>query len=142
MHDMGVDPKKEVRHEYGRITQGAKTLAKELKCPVILMAQLNRKSADRTDKKPTMTDLRESGEIEQKADVIMFLHRDDYYQPASPRRGIVDVILAKGRNIRTGQDVELVNCFSEMRLKELDEWDRPVADDSTIAAFVPKSFKR
>lgn len=141
MHDMGVDPKKEIRHEYGRITQGAKSLAKELGCPVILMAQLNRASANRPSKRPTMTDLRESGEIEQKADVILFLHRDDYYDPKSPRKGIVDVILAKGRNIRTGDDIELVNCFSEMRLKDLDEWDRPELVPENIALYMPRGFK-
>ncbi|URL59601.1 replicative DNA helicase [Luteibacter flocculans] len=141
MHDMGIDEKKEVRHEYGRITQGAKTLAKELGCPVILMAQLNRASAQRPNKRPTMTDLRESGEIEQKADVILFLHRDDYYDPKSPRKGIVDVILAKGRNIRTGDNVELLNCFSEMRLKDLDEWDRPEPIADNIAPYMPRGFK-
>jgi replicative DNA helicase len=141
MHDMGIDEKKEVRHEYGRITQGAKTLAKELGCPVILMAQLNRASATRPNKRPTMTDLRESGEIEQKADVILFLHRDDYYDPKSPRKGIVDVILAKGRNIRTGEDVELLNCFHQMRLNDLDEWDRPEPVDERIARYMPRGFK-
>lgn len=141
MHDMGIDEKKEVRHEYGRITQGAKTLAKELGCPVILMAQLNRAAATRPNKRPTMTDLRESGEIEQKADVILFLHRDEYYDPKSPRKGIVDVILAKGRNIRTGDDVELLNCFSQMRLDDLDEWDRPAPPDERLAPYMPKGFK-
>jgi replicative DNA helicase len=141
MHDMGIDEKKEVRHEYGRITQGAKTLAKELGCAVILMAQLNRAAANRPNKRPTMTDLRESGEIEQKADVILFLHRDEYYDPKSPRKGIVDVILAKGRNIKTGEVVELVNCFSEMRLRDCDEWDRPEPVDERLAPYMPKGFK-
>lgn len=139
MHDMGIDPRKEVRHEYGRITQGAKTLAKELGCAVILMAQLNRKADGK--EKPKMTDLRESGEIEQKADVIMFLHRDDYYDPKTQRRGIVDVILAKGRNIRTGQDIELSNQFAQMRLGEMDEWEIPY-DEPESNNWEPKSVHR
>lgn len=118
MHDMALDPKRETRHEYGRIAQGAKTLAKELRCPVVLLAQLNRAVASRNDKRPTMTDLRESGEIEQKADVILFLHREDYYHSDTHLRGVVEVIPAKGRNIRTGQTIHLENTFSEMRMQD------------------------
>jgi replicative DNA helicase len=120
MHDMGTDAKREVRHEYGRIAQGAKTLAKELRCPVILLAQLNRSIAGRADKRPTMTDLRESGEIEQKADVILFLHREDYYDRDTHLQGVVEVIPAKGRNIRTGKPIALQNTFSEMRMQDWD----------------------
>lgn len=118
MHDMSIDTKREVRHEYGRIAQGAKTLAKELMCPVILLAQLNRSIAGRADKRPTMTDLRESGEIEQKADVILFLHREDYYDPDTHLQGVVEVIPAKGRNIRAGKSIALQNIFSEMRMED------------------------
>ncbi len=122
MHDMQLDPSREVRHEYGRITQGAKTLAKEFRCPVVLLAQLNRASANRGDKRPTMTDLRESGEIEQKADVILFLHREDYYTPGTHLKGLVEVIVAKGRSIRTGGTIDLRNVFSEMRM---EGWEGP-----------------
>ena len=118
MHDMGIDTRREVRHEYGRIAQGAKTLAKELMCPVILLAQLNRAVAGRVDKRPTMTDLRESGEIEQKADVILFLHREDYYDRNTHLQDVVEVIPAKGRNIRAGNPIALQNVFSEMRMKD------------------------
>ena len=122
MHDMSVDPK-QARFDYGLIAQGAKTLAKELHCPVVLLAQLNRSLASRTDKHPTMTDLRESGEIEQKADVILFLHREDYYDENTHLRGLVEVIPAKGRNIRTGGKIALQNVFSEMRLQDwIGEW--------------------
>lgn len=139
MHDMQLDPDREVRHEYGRITQGAKTLAKEFKCPVILLAQLNRASANRADKRPTMTDLRESGEIEQKADVILFLHREDYYDQATHLKGLVEVLVAKGRNIRTGNTVDLRNVFSEMRL---DNWEgqRPVPSDSNYKPKPKRGF--
>lgn len=120
LHDMHTDPKLEVRHEYGRITQGAKTLAKEMNCPVMLFAQLSRKLADRGDKRPTLTDLRESGEIEQKADVVLFLHREDYYDKESHMRGIVEVIPAKGRNIRIDKTIHLSNRFDRMRLDDFD----------------------
>jgi len=116
MHDMLIDPAK-ARFDYGVITQMGKTMAKEFGCPVILLAQLNRASSSRADKRPTMTDLRESGEIEQKADVILFLHREDYYQP-NEMKGVVEVIPAKGRNIRTGKTIYLENTFSEMRLQD------------------------
>jgi replicative DNA helicase len=141
MHDMGISDKREARFEYGRICQGAKTLAKELNCPVILMAQLNRGSAQRADKRPTMTDLRESGEIEQKADVILFLHREDYYDPKK-KRGIVEVILAKGRNIKTGEVVELENCFSQMRLKDHAEgYDYTEEGPIDISRYIPNGFR-
>ncbi len=129
MHDMGIDRKAEQRHELGRIAQGAKTLAKELSCPVILLAQLNRALSARADKRPTLTDLRESGEIEQKADVVLFLHREDYYDRDSYMRGVVEVIPAKGRNIRLdGGSILLHNVFSEMRMAD---WvgPRPVQPD-------------
>lgn len=140
MHDMRLDPKAEVRHEYGRITQGCKTLAKELKCPVLLLAQLNRAVATRSDKRPTMTDLRESGEIEQKADVVLFLHREDYYDEHTHLRGIVEVIPAKGRNIRTGHAIDLQNTFSEMRLQD---WmgPRPVPAESNFRPTPRRGFK-
>lgn len=124
MHDMGTDPKAEVRHEYGRIAQGAKTLAKELNCPVVLLAQLNRNLSSRGDKRPQLTDLRESGEIEQKADVILFLHREDYYGDTH-LKGVVELIPAKGRNIRIGETVHLANRFDRMRL---DDWDGPLPE--------------
>lgn len=122
MHDMAIDPK-QARFEYGQIAQDGKTLAKEFKCPVVLLAQLNRSVAGRTDKHPTMTDLRESGEIEQKGDVILFLHREDYYDKNTHMKGIVEVIPAKGRNIKTGETILLKNIFSEMRMGDwLDGW--------------------
>lgn len=139
MHDMQLDPSREVRHEYGRIAQGAKTLAKEFKCPVVLLAQLNRAAANRADKRPTMTDLRESGEIEQKADVILFVHREDYYDPKTHLKGLVEVIVAKGRNIRTGGTIDLRNVFSEMRM---DNWDglRPAPSESDYKPKPRKGF--
>jgi replicative DNA helicase len=126
MHDMALDKKAEQRHEYGRIAQGAKTLAKELRCPVILLAQLNRAAANRSDKRPTLTDLRESGEIEQKADVVLFLHREDYYNKDTSMKGVVEVIPGKGRNLRLADTIILENIFSEMRMAD---WIGPVPID-------------
>jgi len=78
-------------------TRGLKLLAKELDCPVIAVAQLNRGPEQRVDKRPQLSDLRESGAIEQDADVVILLHREDYYDSESPRAGEVDFIVAKHR---------------------------------------------
>jgi replicative DNA helicase len=86
------------QQEVADISRGLKLLAKELAVPVVAVAQLNRNPEGRTEKRPQLSDLRDSGGIEQDADIVIFVHRDDYYDKESPRAGEADFIVAKHRN--------------------------------------------
>ena len=95
------------QQEISEISRALKVLARELDVPIIALSQLSRAVEARQDHKPMLSDLRESGAIEQDADVVMFLYRDEYYNPDTEKKNLAEVIVAKQRNGSTGS-VELV----------------------------------
>lgn len=115
-----LEPKKNqtISHCVGEFTAALKELAKELQCPIILLCQLNREVEKRADRRPMISDLRESGSIEQDADNIVFLYRDDYYNKQSDRKGWLEAIFAKQRDGATGT----ANVGFEAEFVRL--WDR------------------
>jgi replicative DNA helicase len=103
--------------ELGQISRALKALARELRVPVIALSQLSRAVEQRTPHIPQLSDLRESGALEQDADVVLFIYRDEKYNPDTDKKGVADIIVAKHRNGPTGQ-VQLL--FLERTTKFLD----------------------
>ena len=111
---MEVEGNNESRQqEIAKISRSLKILAKELNCPVVALSQLSRAPEQRADHRPMLSDLRESGSIEQDADIVMFLYRDEYYNPDTESKNIGEVIVSKNRHGETGT-IELV-WFGEVQ---------------------------
>lgn len=120
--------------EVGALSRGLKGLAKELECPVICLAQLSRKVEERADKRPIMHDLRDSGEIEQDADIVTMIYRDEYYTPDSERKGIAEIITVKNRAGITGVDY-LGTDLGRSKFRDLPEDYQPPENRNKGKAF-------
>jgi replicative DNA helicase len=108
------------QQEISEISRNLKQLARELEVPVMALAQLSRSVEQRQDKRPMLSDIRESGSIEQDADIVAFLYRDDYYDPESERKNVVEILIAKQRNGPTGK-VELAFLKNFNKFVNLDK---------------------
>lgn len=114
--------------EISEITRGLKLAAKELKMPVIALSQLSRKVEERTDKRPVLSDLRDSGAIEQDADMVMFLYRDDYYNRDSETPDVTELIISKNRNGSIG----VVEFLFKKELSQFYEIDKRRNQHNTV----------
>jgi replicative DNA helicase len=122
--------------EMASITGGLKALAKELGCPVVAVTQLNRDLEKRADKHPVMSDLRDSGSIEQDADIVLLVYRDEYYHPDSVDKGIVELITGKFREGETGYDAA-ASLLHMAKIADLDRrWQRP-EQEAPVRGFKP-----
>jgi replicative DNA helicase len=106
--------------EVSEISMFLKNMARELDIPVVALSQLSRAVESRTSRIPQLSDLRESGSIEQDADVVMFIHREELYNPETDRKGIADLIISKHRNGPTGQ-IDLYFVKEQARFRELEK---------------------
>lgn len=122
--------------DLGGITRALKLLARELACPIVLLSQLSRKVEERTNKRPILSDLRESGAIEQDADVVMMVYRDDYYNEDSPFKGLSEILIRKQRMGPLG---EVFMTFQGQYSRFLDADQHSVAEARNVAATKPKT---
>ena len=106
-------------NEISEISRSLKALARELHVPIIALSQLSRAVEQRPNKIPVLSDLRESGAIEQDADVVMMMYREDYYEEDSDRPGLTDIYIRKHRNGKTGR-VELMFKKEQMKFYDID----------------------
>jgi replicative DNA helicase len=106
--------------EISEISRSLKGLARELNVPIIALSQLSRAVEHREDRRPQLSDLRESGSIEQDADIVMFLYREEYYKPDTEKKGVTEIIIRKHRNGPTGH-IELFFNPSQMRFSTLEK---------------------
>ena len=107
--------------DISEISRSLKVLAREIGVPIIALSQLSRAPEQRPDHRPMLSDLRESGSIEQDADMVMFLYRDDYYNPDTEKKNVAEVILAKNRGGSTGT-VELLWLGQYTKFVNLDKY--------------------
>ena len=107
--------------EISEISRSLKILAKEINVPVIALSQLSRAPEQRPDHRPMLADLRESGAIEQDADIVMFLYRDDYYNENSEKKNIAEIIISKHRSGSTGT-VELLWLGNYTKFANIDKY--------------------
>lgn len=121
--------------DLGGITRALKLMARELGCPVILLSQLSRKVEERPNKRPLMSDLRESGAIEQDADVILMVYRDDYYHEDSPFKGLAEILIRKQRMGPLG---EVFLTFQGQHSRFLDADIQAVTEARNAVQFKPK----
>ncbi|MBU1363789.1 MAG: replicative DNA helicase [Gammaproteobacteria bacterium] len=121
------------------ITRGLKALAKELEIPIIALSQLSRNCESRPNKRPMLSDLRESGAIEQDADIVLMCYRDEYYNPSSPDAGTAEIIVAKNRQGSTGM-ARLAYIAPQTRFETLDSTWRPAPVEQPFAQKNRKGF--
>ena len=107
------------RLQIGEASRAAKLLADRMNCPVIMLSQLSRAASGRNNPKPLLSDLRESGDIEQDADVVMFVHREEYYKPTKENQGVAEIIFAKNRDGECG----IVKMGWNRRYTSFESWD-------------------